>query len=74
MPKGREEPETMVGKRPSGRSEVMSERKASEIPRCEEVDFEAVNREVGRMKDEGKADLIRSGRSDADGEVGCKKM
>jgi hypothetical protein len=64
----------MVGKRPSGRSEVMSDRKASDIPRWEEVDFEAVNREVGRMKDEGKADLIRSGRSDADGEVGWRKM
>ena len=51
-------PETIVGKRPSGRSEVMSDKKASEMERWEEVVDEFVKEAVGIMYDDGKASWI----------------
>ncbi len=63
------EDETIVGKRPSGRSELMQARKASGMERCVEVDVaEAARRVVGRTKVDGCDERMRSGnwRGDAD--------
>ena len=65
----------MVGNRPSGRSETIGARKASDTDKWVEEDVgEAIRRKVGSIRVAGEQDRISSGMSEVAWDLGCKKM